>query len=99
MKKQIVHVSFADDWEGYYIDGILRYEDHSINLNDFLGILVDDGINLKEYEFKVFNIFKDGEYEDFITDDEMSEICWKLPDSLNDYINFCESKGYEIKIT
>lgn len=37
-KSKIVTVN-GGDWQGLYIDGVLKYEDHSIDLDVFAGLV------------------------------------------------------------
>ncbi|MEK4025319.1 hypothetical protein [Sporosarcina sp. FSL W7-1283] len=64
-----VVIATYDDWEGLYVNGMLRTEGHSINHDDFV-----DLIN----EYKVFESIKIVEISE-----ECLEVCGNCPEDLD----------------
>jgi hypothetical protein len=44
MTKPRIRIIEFNDWEAFYIDGKLVYENHSVSLGDFLAILKANGV-------------------------------------------------------
>jgi len=93
----ITHVNYGDDFEGLYINNKLITEGDSIELRTVLVYLIDNNIQMGNYTYKNLQYWKNGQYEDWVNEDEWYSIEEKR-NSLTDFIQGCMELGYEIKL-
>lgn len=48
-------VLFVDDWSGLYVNGELKYEDHSIDINQLSGYVPIESIEKREADNEIYN--------------------------------------------
>jgi hypothetical protein len=74
-KASVCVVSNDDDWSGFYVNGRLTAEGHSVSLHDALDAL--KGKTLTDFEFRTCN--RDWLYDHGNLPDELEHVKWITP--------------------
>ncbi len=82
---------YWDDWSGLYIGGVLFEQGHSINVSSVLSGIVKDQINFEG--FKIVKIESDD-----ISEDDAGHFDYRMPFTIQEYINGLDELGIEYKI-
>ncbi|MBD3195598.1 MAG: hypothetical protein GF317_11110 [Candidatus Lokiarchaeota archaeon] len=98
LKNKITRVLLADDWEGLYVNDELADEGHSLNITDVIEWLIKNDVSMGEMTYNFFMLSKNGEYVDYITEDECDEIGSHCLPSLHSFIERCEEFGYKVEL-
>lgn len=98
LKNKITKVSFADDWEGIYLNDELINDGHSIDLSKVINSLIENDVSMGEMKYVYLQLFKNEVVCDWVTEDECEVFGWSLPTNLNEYIQKCEELGYKVKL-
>ena len=94
----IVVTIISDDWNGIYFKDDLVSEGHDYrnNLLKLINYLIKNNVQMGNYEFKILNIFKNGIYRDYPTEDEYE--FGQCPRSLTQLVDILVELGYEVKM-